>query len=167
VALKPGNWLAVQQPNGQEAYTRAGQLTLDAEGTLRTASGQMVLGDGGPLTLPPATQVDIGADGTVSIIPAGASGSQSQPVGRLKVVTTDVNTLERAGNGLFLARVGSTPAPANGAVLTSGALESSNVNVADAMVTMIELARQFELQTRAMKAADENAQQASSLVRMK
>ena len=52
-------------------------------------------------------------------------------------------------------------------MLVSGALESSNVNVADAMVTMIELARNFELQTRAMKAADENAQQAASLLRMK
>ena len=75
--------------------------------------------------------------------------------------------VERSGNGLFRAKSGTEPAAAEGAVLVSGALESSNVNVADAMVTMIELARNVELQTRAMKAADENAQQASTLLRMK
>lgn len=167
VALKQDNWLAVQAPDGSEAYTKAGDLTLDATGTLRTASGLAVLGDGGPITLPPATNLDIGADGTVSIIPAGQSGAQAVSAGKLKVITATTTQLERSGNGLFSTKKGFTPEPATGAVLTSGALESSNVNVADAMVTMIELARNFELQTRAMKAADENAQQSASLLRMK
>ncbi len=167
IALKPDQWLAVQGADGQEAYTKAGDLTLDATGTLRTASGLTVLGEGGPITLPAATSLNIGADGTVSIIPAGQTGAQALSAGKLKVVTATADQLTRSGNGLFSARPGFTPDTSSGAVLTSGALESSNVNVADAMVTMIELARNFELQTRAMKAADENAQQAATLVRMK
>ncbi len=167
VALKQDNWLAVQAPDGSEAYTKAGDLTLDATGTLRTASGLAVLGEGGPITLPPATQVNIGTDGTVSLIAAGQSDSIATSAGKLKVVSAPASQLERSGNGLFSAKAGFTPQPATGAVLTTGALESSNVNVADAMVTMIELARNFELQTRAMKAADENAQQSASLLRMK
>jgi len=165
VALKPDHWLAVQGAEGQEAYTRAGNLTVDAEGTLRTASGLAVLGEGGPVTLPTAAQVSIGSDGTLSVVTAGSA--QATTAGRLKVVQADVNQLERHSNGLFVAKPGSTPVTATGSVLVNGALESSNVNVADAMVTMIELSRQFELQTRAMKAADENAQQAASLLRMK
>ena len=165
VALKPDHWLAVQGAEGQEAYTRAGNLTVDAEGTLRTASGLAVLGEGGPVTLPTAAQVSIGSDGTLSVVTAGSA--QATTAGRLKVVQADVNQLERHSNGLFAAKPGNTPATATGSVLVNGALESSNVNVADAMVTMIELSRQFELQTRAMKAADENAQQAASLLRMK
>ena len=121
----------------------------------------------GPITLPPATSVSIGGDGTVSLIPAGQAGAVASTAGKLKVISATTAQLERSGNGLFSAKKGFVPEPATGAVLTTGALESSNVNVADAMVTMIELARNFELQTRAMKAADENAQQAASLVRMK
>lgn len=167
IALKPGHWLAVQTADGREAYTKAGDLTLDANGGLRTASGLAVLGEGGPITLPAASSVSIGSDGTVSVIAAGQTGAQAVNAGRLKIIAADTPQLTRSGNGLFSAKAGFVPTPASGPVLTSGALESSNVNVADAMVTMIELARNFELQSKAMKAADENAQQASSLVRMK
>ncbi|MES2885132.1 MAG: flagellar basal body rod protein FlgF [Pseudomonadota bacterium] len=165
IALKPDHWLAVQGPDGQEAYTKAGDLTLDAVGTLRTASGLAVLGEAGPITLPAASSLDIGSDGTVSIMAAGQSSAVS--AGQLKVISASTTQLERSGNGLFRARAGFTPAAASGPVLSGGMLESSNVNVADAMVTMIELARNFELQTRAMKAADENAQQSATLLRMK
>ncbi len=165
IALKPDHWLAVQGADGREAYTKAGDLTLDAEGTLRTASGLRVLGSGGPITLPSAAQVNIGGDGTLSVIAPGSA--QAVSAGQLKVVRAGIEQLERSGNGVFSAKSGVNPEAGSGSVLTSGALEGSNVNVADAMVTMIELSRNFELQTRAMKAADENAQQAASLLRMK
>jgi flagellar basal-body rod protein FlgF len=165
VALAPGHWLAVQDTNGQEVYTRAGNLTVDAQGALRTASGLAVLGEGGPVTLPAAAQISIGSDGTLSAITAGSAVAAT--AGRLKVVEASVSQLERRANGVFAAPAGFTPPAASGPVLTAGALETSNVNVADALVTMIELSRTFELQTRAMKAADDNAQQAASLVRMK
>lgn len=165
VALKPDHWLAVQGPDGREAYTRAGNLTLDAEGGLRTAAGLAVLGEAGPITLPPAASLHIGSDGTLSLVESGGA-AQAVTAGKLKVVRAEMADLQRSGNGLFSA-AGALPSAGSSTVLTSGALESSNVNVAEAMATMIELARNFELQSRAMKSADENAQQAASMLRMK
>ena len=168
VALRDDGWLAVQGPDGQEQYTRAGALTLDAGGVLRTQSGLAVLGDNGPVTVPQAASVAIGSDGTVSAIPLGGGGAATAvTVGKLKVVAAKADQLERSGNGLFSARSGVTLDPKTGATLHAGVLESSNVSASDALVNMIQLARNFELQTRAMKAVDEQAQQAASLVRLK
>lgn len=165
--IDPNSWLAVQGPNGEEAYTRAGDLTVDAQGTLRNTAGYAVMGGGGPLTLPPATSISIGADGTVSGIPLGGAAGVAQTLGKIKVVEAKADQLVRANNSLFKAAPGVQLGEKTGAVLRSGVLESSNVNAADSLVTMIELARNFELQTRAMKAADENAQIGASILQMK
>ena len=164
IALKGDNWLAVQAPDGSEAYTRAGDLKLDPNGQLRTSSGLAVLGDGGPIALPISTSVSIGSDGTITAVPQGQSAAAQVVVGRLKVVSGSQEQLERRGDGLMRARPGITLNPAAGDVLASGALESSNVNLATSMVNMINLARQFELQSKVMKAAEDNAQAANSLV---
>lgn len=166
IALRDDAWLAVQAPDGGEAYTRAGDLRLDAQGQLRTGSGHAVLGDGGPLSIPPSTSITIGADGTISVVPQGQAASATAQVGRLKVVDARPDQLERGGDGLMRARSGQSLNPAAGNSVSSGVLESSNVNLADAMVTMIQLARQFELQTKAMRAAEDNATASATLVRM-
>lgn len=167
VALPEDGWLAVQTAEGREAYTRAGDLQVDAEGILRTRSGLEVLGEGGPISLPASASVGIGADGSVSAVPLGQTGAVASTVGRLRVVTATPDQLHRRADGLYFAREGVALEARTGNTVTPGALEGSNVNVAEAMVTMIELARNFELQTRAMKSADENAQQAASLLRIK
>lgn len=168
VALGADDWLAVQAADGREAYTRAGELQVDADGLLRTRGGQEVLGEGGPIQLPPHAQLSIGSDGSVSVIPLGQTGGTALTVGRLKIVNAAPTQLTRAGDNLYFAREGVPPLEtSSSAKVVAGALESSNVNIAESMVTMIELARNFELQTRAMKSADENAQQAASLLRMK
>jgi len=166
IALREDCWLAVQAPDGQEAYTKAGDLQLDTNGQLRTASGLAVLSDAGPVSVPPSTTVSLGSDGSVSALPLGQAASAQVLVGRLKVVSVQPDQLQRGSDGLMRALPGSTPEPAPGDVLMSGALESSNVNLADAMVNMIELARQFELQVKMMHSVEENANAASSLVRM-
>lgn len=167
VALKGDNWLAVQAPDGSEAYTRAGDLNLDANGQLRTGSGLAVLGDGGPLSIPPSTQITIGNDGTITSVPLGQTAAAQAVVGRLKVVSAQPSQLLRGADGLFRpVTPAQAPQPAAGDVLASGALESSNVNLAGSMVNMIQLARQFELQTKLMKAAEDNAAASASLVRM-
>lgn len=166
IALRADAWLAVQAPDGSEAYTRAGDLRVDAAGQLRTGAGHMVMGDGGPLSLPLSTQVTVGEDGTLSVIPAGQAASAPVQVGRLRIVRADAQDLVRAPDGLMRAAERAELSPAAGAALQSGSLESSNVNLAETMVTMIQLARQFELQTRAMKAAEENAAAAATLVRV-
>ena len=164
IALKGDNWLAVQAPDGSEAYTRAGDLRLDPNGQLRTANGLAVLGDGGPISLPLSTSISIGNDGTITAVPQGQSAASQVVIGRLKVVGGTQNQLERGSDGLMRATAGTTLNPATGDVLASGALESSNVNLAGAMVNMINLARQFELQSKVMKAAEDNARASNSLV---
>lgn len=167
VALAPDRWLAVQAPDGSEAYTRAGNLQVGADGLLRNGAGHMVLGDGGPLSIPPNSQIGIGGDGTVTVVPLGQGPEAPATVGRLKVVKAEPSQIERGSDGLMRARQGQDePAPASGQVLASGALEGSNVNLAQSMVNMIELARNFELQVKMMKTAEQNAQASTSLMRM-
>jgi flagellar basal-body rod protein FlgF len=166
VAFGENLWLAVQAPDGSEAYTRAGDLQLDVNGQLRTAAGSPVMGEGGPLTLPPSTSVSIAADGTVSVVPLGQDPNTIAAIGRLKVVQAEPAQLARGGDGLMRATAGSTPAPAAGAVLSSGVIESSNVSLPDQMVSMISLARSFEMQMKLMRSVEENAQASASLVRL-
>lgn len=167
VALHQDNWLAVQAPDGSETYTKAGDLSIDTNGQIRTGSGLSVLGDGGPVVVPPGSKVAIGNDGTVSVIPPGGNAAAPAMVGRLKVVTAGHDQLQRGEDGLFRAVSGRPqPQPAAGDVLTSGALEGSNVNLAGAMVNMIQLARQFDLQTKIMRTAEDNASAATSLLKM-
>jgi flagellar basal-body rod protein FlgF len=159
VAIQGKSWLAVQGLDGTEAYTRFGALTVDSEGTLKTQNGYTVLGDGGPISVPANTEVSIAADGTVSSKQANGTIT---PVGRLKMVTPE-NKLERSTDGLFRNLDGDLPAD-TAARLQDGALEGSNVNPIEAMISMIATARQFEAQMRLMQTAEKNEQQASQLL---
>ena len=165
VALGDGVWLGVQGADGTPAYTRAGELRVSAEGLLTTLTGKLVLGDGGPISLPPYQQLLIGGDGTVSIQPLGQGPETQAQVGRLKLVRVDSPAaLSRGDDGLM--RANAELPPATGQALTSGALESSNVNGPAALVQMIELARQFELQVKVMKDVEDNARASATLMRM-
>ena len=167
VALADDRWLAVQDAQGNEAYTRAGDLVLTPLGQLTTRGGLPVLGENGPVALPPHQKLTIGADGTLSIVPQGQGPETIAQVGRLKVVAAGGDDLARGPDGLFRPRdPAAPPAPAAGNVLTAGALEGSNVNAAEALVQMISLSRQFEMQVKVLRTADENARAASSLLRM-
>jgi flagellar basal-body rod protein FlgF len=153
--------LAVQAADGAEAYTRAGNLRVSASGLLETASGLPVLGDGGPLLIPPYQSISIGRDGTVSVVPDGQGPEAQAVVGRIKLVNPPPDSLQKGGDGTLRPAGGGT-LPADAAVrLTPGALEGSNVSAVGAMVQMIETSRQYELQVRLMQAA-EKADQASS-----
>lgn len=166
VAMQQNDWLAVQASDGSEAYTKAGNLTVDSYGQLLTGSGQPVLGDNGPITVPQYSSLKIGADGTISIVPAGQAANTVAAVGRLRVVQANAGQLVRGTDGLMRAADGVSLDAASGETVVSGALESSNVDLANTMVTMIQLARQFDLQTRLMKTAEDNSSASSSLVQM-
>lgn len=166
VALRQDAWLAVQGADGSEAYTKAGDLQIDATGQLRTAGGLAVLGDGGPITVPPASTLKIGGDGTITVQPQGQSAAALSAIGRLKVVTAKPEQLQRGTDGLMHAKNGVSLDPASGQFLASGTLESSNVNLPEAMVQMISLSRQFEAQTKLMKATEDNASAASTITRL-
>lgn len=164
VAVQGQGWLAVQLPDGSEAYTRAGSLEVNVNGELQTKSGYTVLGDGGPIAIPPDNNIEIAPDGTVSIIPTFGTPNNVNPVGRLKLVNPPEGDLVRGADGLFRQRSGQ-PAPTDENVrVAPGTLEGSNVNVTDAMVNLISLARQFELQIKMMQTADQLAQRADQLL---
>ncbi len=164
VAVQGRGWMAVQLPDGSEAYTRAGSLDVDVNGLLLTKSGYTVLGDGGPLNVPPDNNIEIAPDGTVSVIPAAGTPNNVSAIGRIKLVNPPEADLVRGADGLFRQRNGQPAAVDENVKLASGTLEGSNVNVTDAMVNLISLSRQFELQIKMMQTADQNAQRADQLL---
>jgi flagellar basal-body rod protein FlgF len=159
VAMRGNAWLAVQGLDGTEAYTRGGSLDVTADGTLVTTGGLTVLGDGGPIQVPPNSEVSIGSDGTVS---AKTVNGRNTSVGRLKLVTPEV-PLQRGTDGLFRGADGDLGADAT-ARLQDGALEGSNVSAVETMVSMIAAARQFEVQMRMLQTAEANEKVAAQLL---
>ena len=161
VAMKGASWLAVQGLDGTEAYTRGGSLDINAEGNLVTTSGLTVLGDGGPIQIPPDNQVGIAADGTVSVTDING---HSTSVGKLKLVTPE-GPLTRGTDGLFRAPAGELSADPLARV-QDGALEGSNVSAVETMVAMIAAARQFEAQMKILQTAEGDEKSAAQLLSM-
>ncbi|MDE2297305.1 MAG: flagellar basal body rod protein FlgF, partial [Burkholderiales bacterium] len=160
VAVSGNSWLTVQALDGTEAYTRGGALDVSSDGTLTTRSGLPVLGDGGPLQVPPNTAVSIGADGTVS---AKGTDGKTTAIGKLKLVTPEVPLL-RGEDGLFRAADGNGLSADPNARVQDGALEGSNVSAVGSMVAMISAARQFEAQMKMIQTADANEKSATQLL---
>ena len=161
VAMKGNAWLAEQGLDGTEAYTRAGSLDVSADGTLVTRNGLTVLGDGGPIQVPPNSEVVIGGDGTVS---AKSATGRSSAIGKLKLVTPEA-PLDRGVDGLFRSADGDLAADATARV-QDGALEGSNVSAVETMVSMITAARQFEAQMKMLQTAEADEKIAAQLLSM-
>lgn len=154
IAIQGEGFIAVQAPDGGEAYTRAGNLHVDAQGMLLTDRGLPVLGDGGPITVPPDESILIGTDGTITIRPEGSAPNALAAVNRIRLVDPDTETLERTEDGLIRAAEGQVvEADANVRVVT-GMLETSNVNTVEALTRMIELSRTYETQVKMMETAN-------------
>ena len=166
IAIAGKGFISVQAPDGSEAYTRAGDLKTDNAGVLQTGAGYIVLGEGGPITIPEAAKVDIGKDGTISITQVGEADGGSTIIDRLKLVNPDVKALTRNDNGLFVLKNGQNAEVDEEVSVVSGTVETSNVNAAGALVNMIELARQFEMQVKMMKSAEENHAQATQMMKL-
>jgi flagellar basal-body rod protein FlgF len=166
IAVKGQGWIAVQGPNGREAYTRAGQLKIDGNGILTTSQGYPVMGSSGPISIPPSDKIDIGSDGTITVRPNGQQPNALAVVDRIKLVNPPESSLVKSASGLMQTRNGApVPADANVSVET-GMVEGSNVNTVESMVRMISLARQYELQVKTMKAAEQNDQASAQLIRL-
>ncbi|OIQ97417.1 flagellar basal-body rod protein FlgF [mine drainage metagenome] len=164
VAVQGKGWLTVQRADGSEGYTRNGSLKVSENGILQTASGLTVMGDGGPISIPPDVAVSIGKDGTISSVSNNTLPGPANTIGRLKLVNPAESNLVRAEDGLFNTKDGKSAVADANVNVVGGALESSNVNVIDAMVTMISLARQFETQMKLVQNAENNASKASQIL---
>ena len=164
VVVQGKGWIAVRDASGREAYTRDGSLEVGANGILQTRTGYAVVGDGGTIAIPPNNSIAIGSDATVSLVPTDTTPNSVSTAGRIKLVNPPESALVRGEHGLFRMRDG-RPAPADADLgLTSGALEGSNVNVVNAMVELISHARQFDMQVRVMRTAEDAAREWSQVM---
>ncbi len=170
VGLNGKGWIAVLLPDGKEGYTRDGNLQVSQNGILQTRSGYPVIDDTGQvrslgqISIPPDSEITIAADGTLSTVPSGATPSQVTTIGRLKLVNPPENQLVRGADGLFRTQNGNPVAADANVTITPGSVEGSNVSAVGAMVDMISIARQFEMQMQMLKTASDDAQQASQLL---
>ncbi len=173
IAVQGEGWIAVQAADGSEAYTREGELQVDVDGVLRNGAGLPVIGNGGPIVLPPAQSMTIGVDGVISIVAVGQNPDEIAEVDRIKLVNPESLRMEKGSDGLLRIKAeGDLPAgaaapvaQADGAVrLAAGYLESSNVNAVEEMTQILALSRQFEMQIKLMTTADQNTESAARLL---
>lgn len=150
VAVNGNGYLAVEWGEG-EAYTRAGAIAIDANGAL-TVGGRPLLGEGGPIVLPPHTAVDIANDGTISVMPEG--GLLTQIIDRLRLVSAEGAQLAKNEAGMIVPRDGQPLAADPNVTVRGGALEGSNVSAVEEMVAVMSLNRSFEMQMKMLKASD-------------
>jgi flagellar basal-body rod protein FlgF len=164
VAINGKGFMAVRGTDGQEAYTRAGDLRLTPTGALTTASGLAVLSDSGPIVLPPSTTVSIGGDGTISVVPQGSAPFAITQADRIKLVNPATADLQKGEDGLLRMKSGAKVKSDDSVSITSGELESSNVNAAQSLINMIELQRLYEFQIKSINSSDTNEQSAERLM---
>lgn len=164
VAVRGSGWITVQLDNGEEAYTRNGSLQVNPNGILLTQNGLKVKGDRGIITVPPETRITIGTDGTVSSVPINPQPNTVAIVNRIKLVNPPEDKLMKGADGLFRLKEGGEAQVDARVRLVEGTLEGSNVNVVHEMVSMIGLARQFDMQMKMLESAQRNAEQASEIM---
>ncbi|MGJ8692800.1 MAG: flagellar basal-body rod protein FlgF [Thalassotalea sp.] len=166
LAIEGDGWFAVQAADGSEAYTRNGQFRLTEDGALQTNEGELVIGDAGPIFIPlPFKNIEISKDGTIMVQPEGAPANVQDEVGRIKMVRPDIKGIQKGSDGLFRRLDGGTqPADIN-IMVHNGMLESSNVNPVGEMTAMISMQRQFEMQLKLMKTAEEIDASSAQLLR--
>ncbi|WP_404338843.1 flagellar basal body rod protein FlgF [Pseudoalteromonas mariniglutinosa] len=174
IAMGDDAWLSVQDATGNEAYTKTGTLNITADGALMTSHGRQVIGEGGPIILPlPIEKIEFSKDGSVQVRPQGAPANFLEVVDRLKVIKANNSQLEKGNDGLFRPK---EQALVNGECdfcdispdveILAGTLEMSNVNPVHEMVDMISNQRQFELQVKLMKTAEEIDERHNQLLRI-
>jgi flagellar basal-body rod protein FlgF len=167
VAVNGGGWIAVQSPSGGEAYTRAGALHVTALGQLQTADGRNVMGDTGPITVPPYTNLQIGTDGTITVREQGQAPNGLSQIGRIKLVKPTDAQLQKGEDGLMHLRGDQKPLKADATVqLQTGFLQSSNVNIVNEFTNIVALSRQFDLQMKLMRTAEDNSASATKLLQL-
>lgn len=166
VAVKGDGLIAVQAPDGSEAYTRAGDLQINSAGILTTAAGYPVMGNSGPIAIPPNEKLEIGADGTISIQPSGQTPNTLAVVDRIKLAKIPSDQLIKTNEGLLQTIAGNTLAADGSITLQSGVIESSNVNGIEVLTNMIELSRHYDAQVKLLKTAEDDDAAGAQLLRL-
>jgi len=158
VSLQGNGWMVTQNEEGEELLTRRGDLKIDANGTLTDGVGRVIMGDGGPISLPPFEKIDIAADGTITIRPVGAQANETAIVDRIRLVNPDAKSLYKTTEGLFKSNDTEIFENDISVQLQTGSLEGSNVSVVEELSNMIQLSRQYEVQVKMMASVEERGQ---------
>lgn len=165
LAIEGGGFIAVQAPNGEEAYTRVGSLYVDNLGMVKTGNGLPVLGNGGPIALPPAAKIEIAIDGSITVVPLEQGVEAVVVADRIKLVNPPLEDLHKAEDGLFHRMNVEDEVVADAGIrVTSGFLEGSNVNAVHELTSVMELSRQYEMQVKIMQAAKEESESSARLL---
>jgi len=168
VAIEGKGFFQILQPNGETAYSKAGSFSQDSQGRIVTADGYPLQPE---ITIPDDTlSVTIGSDGTVSVLQPGSTTPSE--VGNIELATfANQAGLKAIGRNLFIPTTASgdpitgTPGEDGLGTLAQGYVEMSNVNIVQEMVDMIMGQRAYELNSEAVKTADEMLQIGTSIVR--
>lgn len=166
IAIEGDGFLAVQAPDGTEVYTRAGDLSVDRNGILRTGRGLPVLGNGGPISIPPSEKIEIAVDGNITSLVKGQGADSLVLVNRLRLVNPDPANLVKGEDGYLRTRDGVNAQPDAAITVVSGFIENSNVNVIDEFTDIMTLSRQYEMQVKLMKTVEENSESSAQLLRI-
>lgn len=167
IAIAGDGWMSVIRADGTEGYSRAGSLQINAANQLVTGSGLPVMGNGGiPITLPPFEQIEIATSGIITLRPLGEGTAELLVADQIKLVNPDPKTLFKGPDGLMTSG-DAVPLQADPNVrIRSGFLESSNVNAVSELTGIISSSRQFEMQVKMMKTAEENSEAATSILKI-
>jgi flagellar basal-body rod protein FlgF len=166
IAVNGEALLTVQAEDGDEAYTRRGDLLVSASGLLSTGDGHPVLGESGPVTIPAADRISIDSGGNVWIVPVGGDANSPQKVDRLKLASPTGSSIVKQVDGLFRVRGGGILPSDPDASVTSGALEGSNVNTTQTLVDMIDAARAWDTQVKMLTTARDLDAQTTNLMKL-
>ncbi len=166
IAVQGQGWIAVQGADGETGYTRVGSLDLENDGFLRNRDGYMVLGNEGPISIPPDSRVEIGGDGTINVYGTGEFEGEHAQIDRIMLVNPDLKQMVKGRDGLFVMKEGGEAPPAAEVRVKSGVIEGSNVSAIEAMTEMIQSSRQYEMQVKMMKTANDLSQRSSSILRV-
>jgi flagellar basal-body rod protein FlgF len=166
IAIENDTLLAVQSAEGEESYTRRGDLQLSDSGLLTTGDGRPVMGAQGPITLPPVDSISIDPEGRIQIVPVGGDPNLPQEVDRLKLVSPTGLDVVKGMDGLFRVRGGGVLPPDPAGRVQSGHLEGSNVQSTQALVEMIEASRAWDAQLKLIGNAQDMDAATADLMRL-
>lgn len=166
IAVGGNGYIAIQAADGSEVYTKGGSLRIDSYGQLLTPAGFSVVGEGGPISIPPAKSVEIGSDGTISIIPVDGDNKTLAVVDKIKTVSLTGAKIQRNAQGFMQLKPGSTADLETPVFIQSGSLEGSNVSAIDQMVRMISASRDFDAQMKILSTVDEDSQKLAQVLQV-
>lgn len=166
VALDGKALLTVQAMDGSEAYTRRGDLSVSASGALLNGEGRPVIGSGGPISVPPGSDVSIGPDGSVLVADRDNPTQAATAIDRIKLVSWEGSAIAKGIDGLFRVRGGGVLPVDEEARLMSGSLEQSNVDMTQVLVQMVDAQRLFDMRTKLVATARELDESGATLMRL-